>query len=186
MKKIKIILRLLVLLILFSVGYIVAMVYELHNGYGFYSQKDDIQYKINSEMNKMIESGYLYVDSLEGYFQTMRENMTIELPNQHNNLDSFCLTCKDAWAIAKSTLYELYDVNDIEACAPYTISEDDSTYYVCGTFPSAESLPSNLAAKKHYSSEELEMVLSLTVYRPIYNVRIRKRDAKIIHVVRDI
>ena len=164
-------------------GYIIAMIYELHNGYGFYNQKEDIRYKIKEEQKEMIDEGYLFVDSIEGYFQTTRKNMACKITQSRDFNDSFSLSAIDALIIAKATLYQLYDINDIEAYAPYTISEDDSTYFVCGTL---SSLPNHLAGKSQYTNEELAEVCSLSEYRPIYNVRIRKKDAKIIHVVKDI
>ena len=101
----------------------------------------------------------------------------VELVNQNIELDSFCLSPTDALIIAKTALWQFYDIDDIEACNPYTISEDDSTYYVRG---SLEHLPNHLTGKSHYSREELKEVSSIIRNREIYNVRIRKHDAKII------
>ena len=114
--------------------------------------------------------GCLFVDSLDGYFFTSRANGSARaIINQNIELDSFCLSPTDALIIAKTALWQFYDINDIEACNPYTISEDDSTYYVRG---SLEHLPNHLTGKSHYSREELKEVSSIIRNREIYNVRI--------------
>lgn len=179
MIKIKnILIKSIIPMTLFCMGYILAMFYEVNHGNGFYSQKDDIRFRINEEKKEIIENGCLFVDSLDGYFFTSRANGSARaIINQNIELDSFCLSPTDALIIAKTALWQFYDINDIEACNPYTISEDDSTYYVRG---SLEHLPNHLTGKSHYSREELKEVSSIIRNREIYNVRIRKHDAKII------
>lgn len=169
---------------LFCLGYFLSMFYELNHGNGFYSQKDDIRFRIRKEKKEMIVNGYLFVDFLDGYFSTSRaDGIANAIINQNVELDTFCLSPTDAVIIAKTALWQFYDINDIEACNPYTISEDDSTYYIRG---SLEHLPNHLTGKSHYSRKEFEEVCSIIRNREIFNVRIRKNDAKIIYLGKEI
>ena len=53
MIKIKnILIKSIIPMTLFCMGYILAMFYELNHGNGFYSQKDDIRFRINEEKKK--------------------------------------------------------------------------------------------------------------------------------------
>ena len=65
MIKIKnILIKSIIPMTLFCMGYILAMFYEVNHGNGFYSQKDDIRFRINEEKKEIIENGCLFVDSL--------------------------------------------------------------------------------------------------------------------------